>query len=198
MVLMAPKDENELRHMVYTAVQHNGPIAFRYPRGNGYGVTVDDELKALPIGKAEVLRKGSDLAIVAYGQPVMPALAAAEMLAEQGIEAAVINARFAKPIDEELLANLGANFTRILTVEEGALPGGFGDAILEFFHKHDDLVEPNIRCIALPDEFVDHGPQAMWRDRFNMSAEGIVRETKAHFPELFSTSDVLPAKGRRD
>jgi 1-deoxy-D-xylulose-5-phosphate synthase len=197
MVLMAPKDENELRHMVYTAVQHNGPIAFRYPRGNGYGVAIDDELKALPIGKAEVLRKGSDLAIVAYGQPVMPAVAAAEMLAELGIEAAVINARFAKPIDEELMANLGANFTRILTVEEGALPGGFGDAILEFFHKHDDLVEPNIRCIALPDEFVDHGPQAMWRDRFNMSAEGIVRETKAHFPELFSTSDVLPAKGRR-
>ncbi|MEO8288019.1 MAG: 1-deoxy-D-xylulose-5-phosphate synthase [Chloroflexota bacterium] len=188
MVLMAPKDENELQHMVYTAVQHNGPIAFRYPRGNGYGVTMDKELKALPIGKAEVVRKGSDVAIVAYGNPVNPALAAADMLAEQGIEAAVINARFAKPIDEELMANLGANFTRILTVEEGSLPGGFGDAVLEFFHSHDNLVQPKIRCIALPDVFVDHGPQAMWRDRFNMSSEGIVREVKKHFSDLFDAS----------
>ena len=134
-----------------------------------------------------MLRKGSDLAIVAYGNPVNPALAAAEILAEQGIEAAVINARFAKPIDEELLANLGANFTRILTVEEGAMPGGFGDAVLEFFHAHDNLVEPKIRCIGLPDEFVDHGPQAMWRDRFNLSAEGIVREVKHISPTCSKT-----------
>src|SRR5207237_2835465 len=106
MVLMAPKDENELRHMLYTAVQHNGPIAVRYPRGNGYGVSMDEPLHALPIGKAEVIRTGRDLAIVAYGHPVNAALAAADMLAEEGIEAAVINARFAKPLDEELLANL--------------------------------------------------------------------------------------------
>jgi len=198
MVLMASKDENELRQMVYTAVQHNGPIAFRFPRGNGYGVEMDDEFEALPIGKAEVLRKGSDLAIVAYGNPVMPSVAAAEILAQQGIEAAVINASFAKPIDEELLANLGANFKRILTVEEGALPGGFGDAVLEFFHKHDDLVEPTIRCVGLPDVFVDHGPQAFWRDRFNLSSEGIVREVEEHFPELFTAGDVLSKQAVRE
>lgn len=193
MVLMAPKDENELRHMVYTAVQHDGPIAFRYPRGNGYGVEMDDELQALPIGKAEVLRKGTDLAIVAYGNPVNAAMAAADMLAVDGIEAAVINARFAKPIDEELLANLGANFRRILTVEEGAIPGGFGDAVLEFFHSHDNLSEPKIHCIGLPDIFVDHGPQAMWRDRFNMSAEGIVREVKKHFSDLYLVQRTIVA-----
>ncbi|MBF6613247.1 MAG: 1-deoxy-D-xylulose-5-phosphate synthase [Chloroflexi bacterium] len=193
MVLMAPKDENELRHMVYTAVQHDGPIAFRYPRGNGYGVEMDDELQALPIGKAEVLRKGTDLAIVAYGSPVNAAMAAADMLAVDGIEAAVINARFAKPVDEELLANLGANFRRILTVEEGAIPGGFGDAVLEFFHSHDNLSEPKIHSIGLPDIFVDHGPQAMWRDRFNMSAEGIVREVKKHFSDLYLVQRTIVA-----
>lgn len=185
LVLMAPKDENELQHMVYTAVQHDGPIAFRYPRGNGYDVEMDEEFKLIPIGKAEVLRMGRDVALVAYGNPVNSALAAAEMLAKEGIEAAVINARFAKPIDEELFANLGANFSRILTVEEGSLPGGFGDAVLEFFHSHDELVMPKIHRIGMPDEFVDHGPQAMWRDRFNMTAEGIVREVKTHYPELF-------------
>jgi 1-deoxy-D-xylulose-5-phosphate synthase len=196
MVLMAPKDENELQHMVYTAVKHSGPIAFRFPRGNGYGVPLDEKLHTLPIGKAEVLRKGSDVAIVAYGNPVNSALAAAEMLASEGVEAAVINARFAKPLDEELLANLGANFTRIITVEEGSLQGGFGDAVLEFFHKHDNLVEPKIRCIALPDQFIDHGPQAHWRDRFNLSAEGIVREVKTHFADLFEERDTLARLSR--
>src|SRR5262249_11463655 len=132
MVLMAPKDENELRHMLYTAVKHDGPIAVRFPRGNGFGVAMDDELREIPIGKAEVLRMGQDLAIIAYGNPVNAALAAAEQLASEGVEAAVINARFAKPIDETLLAGLGSNFTRILTIEEGAKQGGFGDAVLEF------------------------------------------------------------------
>ena len=146
-----------------------------------------------------MVRKGSDLAIVAYGDPVYPSIAAAEMLAERGIEVAVINARFAKPIDEELLANLGTNFTRILTIEEGALPGGFGDAVLEFFHGHDNLVEPKIKCLGLPDEFVEHGPQAFWRDRLNLSAEGIVREVEKHFPDLFDTAKASArAKSRRD
>jgi 1-deoxy-D-xylulose-5-phosphate synthase len=129
---------------------------------------------------------------------VYPAIAAADLLAERGIEAAVINARFAKPLDEELLANLGTNFTRILTVEEGALPGGFGDAVLEFYHGHDNLVEPKIRCIGLPDQFVEHGPQAFWRDRFNLSAEGIVREVETHFADMFGADDRrLTTDGRR-
>jgi 1-deoxy-D-xylulose-5-phosphate synthase len=193
LVLMAPKDENELQHMVYTAVKHNGPIAFRYPRGNGYGVEMDEELQEIPIGKGEVLRAGRDVAIIAYGNPVNAALAAADMLAEQGIEAAVINARFAKPIDEEMLAGIGGNFSRILTVEEGSIPGGFGDAVLEFFHTHENLREPKIHCLGLPDYYIDHGPQAVWRDRCNLSAEGIVREVKKRFPDLYLLSPSVSA-----
>ncbi len=185
MVLMAPRDENELQHMIYTAIKHNGPIAVRYPRGNGFGVPLDEELHTIPIGKAEVLRTGRDIAIIAYGNPVNAALAAADMLAAEGIEAAVINARFAKPVDEELLAELAHNFDRVLTVEEGSIPGGFGDAVLEFFHAHHDLPEPKIHCIGLPDHFIEHGPQSLWRDRFNLSAEGIVRVVREQFCELF-------------
>jgi 1-deoxy-D-xylulose-5-phosphate synthase len=185
-VLMAPKDENELQHMVYTAVQHDGPSAFRYPRGNGYGVKMDKEFKAIPIGKGEVLRGGRDLAIVAYGNPVNAALAAADLLAKDGIDAAVINARFAKPLDEELLADLAHNFSRVLTVEEGCLMGGFGNAVLEFYNTQEDLSAPKIHRLGIPDEFVEHGPQAHWRDQFNLSTEGIVREVKAHFSDLFA------------
>lgn len=192
-VLMAPKDENELGHMLYTAIQHDGPIGFRFPRGNGYGVKMDEEFHTLPIGKAEVLRTGKDIAIIAYGSQVNPALAAAELLSEEGIEAAVINARFAKPIDEELLTNLAGNFSRVLTVEEGAIPGGFGDAVLEFYHSHHNLPMPKIHTLGLPDEFVEHGPQAMWRDRFNLSAEGIVREIKANFAEMYTSPRKLAA-----
>ncbi|MDQ6693478.1 MAG: 1-deoxy-D-xylulose-5-phosphate synthase [Chloroflexota bacterium] len=185
LVLMAPKDENELQHMVYTSVQHDGPIAFRYPRGNGYGVHMDEELHTIPIGKAEVLRTGRDVALVAYGNPVNAALAAAELLHKDGIECSVINARFAKPIDTELLRSVAANFSRVLTLEEGSLSGGFGDAVLEFLHGDDNLSQPEVHCVGLPDEFVDHGPQAMWRDRFNLSAEGIVREVQKHYPDLY-------------
>ncbi|HUP27202.1 MAG TPA: 1-deoxy-D-xylulose-5-phosphate synthase [Chloroflexia bacterium] len=186
-VLMAPKDENELQHMLFTAVKHDGPIAFRFPRGNGYGVKMDAEFQQIPIGKAEVLKGGRDIAIIAYGNPVNAAVEAAAILANEGIEAAVINGRFAKPIDEELLTDVANNFSRVITVEEGSLPGGFGDAVLEFYHAHHDLKEPRIHCIALPDLFVDQGPQSLWRDQFNMSAEGIVREVRQHFSDLYSS-----------
>ena len=198
MVLMAPKDENELQHMVYTAVKHNGPIGLRFPRGTGYGVPMDAEMQELPIGKAEVVRKGSDIALVAYGNPVNDALAAAEILAEQGIEAAVINARFAKPIDETLLANLGTNFDRILTIEEGIIPGGFGDAVLEFFHSHENLKVPQIHILGLPDHFIDHEPQALYRETFNLSAEGIVREVQKRFPDLHIVRPSIHAAARAE
>jgi 1-deoxy-D-xylulose-5-phosphate synthase len=183
MVLMAPKDENELQHMIYTGIQHDGPSAVRYPRGNGIGVELDTELHALPIGKAEVLRRGRDVAILAYGAMVYPALKAAELLAAEGIEAAVINARFAKPLDEGLLAGLATTYGRILTVEENVEAGGFGAAVLEFYANR-AADAPKVRVVGLPDHFIDHGPQAYWRDQFNLSAEGIVREVKLGFPEL--------------
>jgi 1-deoxy-D-xylulose-5-phosphate synthase len=184
MVVMAPKDENELQHMIYTGMRHNGPAAVRYPRGNGYGVAMDEELRELPIGKAEVLRCGRDVAILAYGATVYPALEAAEQLARDGIEAAVINARFAKPLDTELLADLSQTYSRILTVEEAVEAGGFGSAVLEFYANR-QAPAPVVKIVGLPDTFIDHGPQAMWRDKFNLSAEGIVREVKAGFPELY-------------
>lgn len=198
MVLMAPADENELQHMVYTACKYEGPIAFRYPRGNGYDVPMDEELQELPIGKAVVLREGRDIAILAYGNPVHAALAAAEMLAQDGIEAMVVNARFAKPLDEELLTSRISKFSRVLTVEEGAIPGGFGDAVAEFFHSQSGMKEPKIRMLGLPDEFIDHGPQALWRDRFNLSAEGIVREVQKQFPDLYHVPRKVAAGAAAD
>ncbi len=183
MVLMAPKDENELQHMVYTGLRHNGPAAVRYPRGNGYGVAMDPELHELAIGKAEVLREGADLAIVAYGDTVHPALEAADLLAQDGVEATVVNARFAKPLDVDLLAELGRTHSRILTVEEGVEAGGFGSAVLEFY-SHRAGTAPVVKVVGLPDVMIEHGPQSYWRDQFNLSAEGIVREVRAGFPKL--------------
>jgi len=193
LVLMAPKDENELQHMVYTGMRHAGPSGVRYPRGNGVGVQMDPDLRELPIGKAEVLRTGADLAIVAYGTPTYAALEAAEALAQDGIQATVVNARFAKPLDAELLAELGRTHSRILTVEEGVEAGGFGGAILEFYADR-AAPAPAVKIVALPDLFIDHGPQALWRDRFNLSAAGLMREIHAGFPELYRAPRVVAAQ----
>src|SRR6185295_14651496 len=131
-VLMAPKDENEFRHMLATMAAHSqGPIAVRYPRGSGLGVTMDPEPRPIPIGEAELLESGSDLVMVAYGTMVAPARAAAKLLAGVGVWAAVINARFAKPLDERLILEWAKRTGRVVTLEEAALPGGFGDAVLE-------------------------------------------------------------------
>ncbi|MBI4390038.1 MAG: 1-deoxy-D-xylulose-5-phosphate synthase, partial [Nitrospinae bacterium] len=131
MVVMAPKDENELRNMLKTAIYHPGPAALRYPRGSGLGVPFDPEIKTLEIGKGEVVREGIDLAIFAYGHTVQPTLEVADKLAEKGISAAVINARFAKPVDAELVLKYAALTHCVVTVEEHSLQGGFGSAVLE-------------------------------------------------------------------
>ncbi|MGI8587217.1 MAG: 1-deoxy-D-xylulose-5-phosphate synthase [Chloroflexia bacterium] len=183
-VCMAPKDENELQHMIYTGMRHNGPSAVRYARGNGFGVQMDPELVELPIGKAEILREGRDVAIVSYGISVYAALEAAEMLAKDGIEATVVNARFAKPLDEEMLTHLAATHSRILTTEESVEAGGFGSAVLEFYSTR-PAPAPVVKIVGLPDHFVDHGPQAYWRDIHNLSPAGIVREVRSGFPELY-------------
>jgi 1-deoxy-D-xylulose-5-phosphate synthase len=185
MVLMAPKDENELQHMVYTGMRHNGPSGVRYPRGNGFGVTMDAELRELPIGKAEVLREGADLVLFAYGTMTQVAEVAAERLAAEGIEATVVNARFVKPLDTDLLNRLSATHTRFLTIEEHVEAGGFGSAVLEYFSTRDEPA-PAVKIIGLPDLFIDHGPVAHWRDKFNLSADGVLREVRAAFPDLFA------------
>ncbi|MEI7554236.1 1-deoxy-D-xylulose-5-phosphate synthase [Candidatus Chlorohelix sp.] len=183
-VLMAPKDENELQHMLYTAVNYGlGPVAVRYPRGAGYGVAMDGEFKALPIGKGEVLRQGGDLAIVAYGSEVYPALEAATLLAEHGVEAEVINARFAKPLDEELLLDLARRHTRIVTVEEGSLIGGFGTGLLELLEQK-NMQNVTVRRLGIPDSFIDHGPQSLIREKLKLNALGIADRIRELYPEL--------------
>ncbi|HBB35167.1 MAG TPA: 1-deoxy-D-xylulose-5-phosphate synthase [Cyanobacteria bacterium UBA8803] len=156
MVIMAPKDEAELQRMVVTGVNYtDGPIAMRFPRGNGYGVPLMEEgWEPLPMGKGEILRNGDDLLLVGYGTMVYPAMQVAEILSEHGIEATVINARFVKPLDTELILPLAQRIGRVVTLEEGCLMGGFGSAVAEALLDH-DVVVPVMR-IGIPDQLVDH------------------------------------------
>ncbi|MDZ8137031.1 MAG: 1-deoxy-D-xylulose-5-phosphate synthase [Nostoc sp. DedQUE04] len=156
MVIMAPKDEAELQSMVVTGVNHtSGPIAMRYPRGNGYGVPLMEEgWEPLEIGKGEILRTGDDVLIVAYGTMVYPGMQAAEILSEHGIEATVINARFVKPLDTELILPLAKKIGRVVTLEEGCVMGGFGSAIAEALLDADILVP--VKRFGVPDVLVDH------------------------------------------
>jgi 1-deoxy-D-xylulose-5-phosphate synthase len=159
-VLMAPKDENELRRMLATMAAHDtGPIAVRYPRGAGVGVPLDpdiEKLEPLPIGQAELLRGGGDVVLAAYGTMVPVAMKTAALLSEAGVDAAVVNARFAKPLDERLLLEWARRVPRVVTLEEGAIPGGFGDAVLELFSRQ-PVPGLRARSFGVPDRFFDHG-----------------------------------------
>ncbi|MDP9320100.1 MAG: 1-deoxy-D-xylulose-5-phosphate synthase [Chloroflexota bacterium] len=185
-VLMAPKDEAELRQMVWTAVRYaergGGPIVFRYPRGTGVGAALDAPLAELPIGISETLRDGADVAILCYGTVVQGALSAAEALAADGIEATVVNARFAKPLDAERYLALAARVGRVLTVEEHVIAGGFGSAVSELFVEHGAKVE--LEIVGVPDEWVDHGAQKIWRKHFGLDAEGIAAAVRRRWPQL--------------
>lgn len=174
-VLMMPKDENEGQHMVKTAIDYNdGPIALRYPRGNGLGVEMDAEMKALPIGSWEVLREGSDAVILTFGTTIPMALKAAEQLAYQGIDVRVVNARFIKPMDEVMLHEIMQENLPILTIEESLLQGGFGSAVLEFaFDKKYRNVQ--IERIGIPDEFIEHGEVDLLLEEINVTAEEAVK-----------------------
>ena len=155
MVVMAPKDEAELQRMLVTGVQHNGPISMRYPRGNGYGVPLMEEgWEPLPIGKAEILRQGDDILLLGYGSMVYPAMQTAEILGEHGIEATVINARFAKPLDTELILPIARQMRRVVTLEEGCIMGGFGSAVAESLLDHEVMVP--VTRLGIPDLLVDH------------------------------------------
>ncbi len=187
MVVMAPKDECELQRMLWTALEIEGPVAIRYPRGSGVGVPLDEGRVTLPVGQAEVLRKGAggDLAILAIGSMVYPALEAADLLAAEGIEAAVVNARFVKPLDKAVLYGLARNFRRIVTVEENTLQGGFGSAVLEFYERKMLTRAHQFLRIGIPDRFVHHGSQQQVRDELNLSGPGIVRVIRRRFPDLW-------------
>jgi 1-deoxy-D-xylulose-5-phosphate synthase len=157
-VIMAPKDENELQHMLKTSIGHSGPISLRYPRGEGWGVEMDAEAQSLEVGKAELLREGTDLIIAAIGQPVIPALRAAQDLAPLGISAAVVNARFVKPLDRELLRDLLTRVPRLITVEDHVIAGGFGSAVVEFL-ADEGIAGVTVKRLGVPDGFVPHGTQ---------------------------------------
>ena len=190
MVIMAPKDENELQHMLKTALEYHGPAALRYPRGTGLGVPMDQELKLLSIGKGEVLQDGDDVVIIAIGNMVRPAQEAGERLKAGGISAAVVNARFVKPLDEELILRLAKMTGRIVTVEEHVLQGGFGSAVLECFENNRLSAVKTLR-IGLPDRFIEHGTQAVLRQKYGLDTDGIFASVR-DFVEKTSLKAVSP------
>ncbi|MFQ5586408.1 MAG: 1-deoxy-D-xylulose-5-phosphate synthase [Thermodesulfobacteriota bacterium] len=170
-VIMAPKDEEELRHLLYTAVRAGCPAVVRYPRGTCVGIEETRPMEELPIGKAEVLREGHDVTILATGAMVYPALEAAEAVGEEGIAAGVVNCRFIKPLDEELIVNLASRQTRLLTVEENALQGGFGSAVLELLEERG--ITGEVRRMGVPDRFIEHGSQQELRGLLGLDSRGI-------------------------
>jgi 1-deoxy-D-xylulose-5-phosphate synthase len=184
MKVMAPKDENELRHMLYTALYLDGPVAVRYPRGNGVGVELDPEFRMLPVGKAELLTPEEELtqaecAVLGYGNMVYPALQAVRELAEEdGIHAVAVNARWAKPLDEELILRLARTTRRVVTVEDHVVAGGFGSAVAELLQAHDQH-DVELKIIGLPDRFIEHGAPAILKELCGLSSghiKDVVRE----------------------
>ncbi len=176
MVLMAPKDEAELQRMVVTGVEYTGgPIAMRFPRGNGYGVPLMEEgWEPLEIGKGEILRQGDDLLIVGYGTMVNSGMQVAQILSEHGIEATVINARFVKPLDTDLIIPLAEKIGRVVTLEEGCLMGGFGSAVAEALLDANVVIP--VKRIGIPDELVDHATPEESKVGLGLTSEQIVND----------------------
>ncbi len=181
LTIMAPKDEAELQRMLVTGVNYTaGPIAMRYPRGSGIGVPLMEEgWDGLEIGKAEILRHGDDLLLLGYGSMVYPALQAAEILKEHGIHATVVNARFVKPLDTELIVPLAQRIGKVVTLEEGCLMGGFGSAVIEALMDHNVLVP--VKRIGVPDTLVDHATPAESMAELGMTTPQIADQIRAAF-----------------
>lgn len=179
MTIMAPKDENELRHMLKTALSFNGPISVRYPRGSGVGVDITEPMHELPIGKAEVLRDGTELCFWAIGSMVQSAVQAADKLKEQGIDAGVVNMRFAKPLDKELLIEHAKRYGKIVTLEEGVLAGGVGSEVLEILDDAGLLQQCAVLRLGIPDEFVTHGDKKLLFRDLGLDTDAIVQKAAA-------------------
>jgi len=169
---MAPKDENELQHMLFSAMHYSLPVAIRYPRGSGAGVPLDQVLQVIPYGSAEVVRKGmAPVAIIAAGNMVARAVLAAELLAHEGVEVNVVNARFIKPLDRSVILPLAMN-GRIFSVEDNVLQGGFGTALLELLEEEGISADSLVR-IGYPDSYIEQGEQAELYERYCLTPEGI-------------------------
>lgn len=190
MVVMAPKDENELCRMLVTALSHDGPIALRYPRGNAIGVPLDPDPQPIPIGQAEIVAHGDDVLILAVGRMVNEALKASVRLLEKNFHATVVNCRFIKPLDTRLLLELCTDFDHILTVEENALQGGFGSAVLELLS--DNGIQPRrLKRLGLPDRFVEHGSQSLLLAKCQLDSKGIAQAAMEMIDKP-SVDEILP------
>ena len=174
MIVSAPRNENELQHLLLTATRAGHPMAIRYPRSLGTGEVLESELRELPIGKGETLRAGGDLSIVAIGSAVAPACAASEELMRKGVDTTVINARFAKPLDCDLIAETAERTERLIVVEENVRSGGFGSTVAQFLQEKD--IKTAVQCINIPDIFVEHGPQSILRGKYNLDDAGIAKQ----------------------
>ncbi|MDD9821145.1 MAG: 1-deoxy-D-xylulose-5-phosphate synthase [Nitrospira sp.] len=183
MVIMAPADENELQHMVKSCISCNRPVAVRYPRGASLGVDMDPVPEVLPLGKGVLLREGTDIALVAIGVMVHKAVEAAERLEQEGISAAVMNARFVKPLDGELLGDVARHVKCLLTIEESSVMGGFGSAVLEWLSEEEMMHVPT-KCVGLPDRFIEQGPQELLREHYSLTADGIYQHAKRLFAQV--------------
>jgi 1-deoxy-D-xylulose-5-phosphate synthase len=186
-VLMAPKDEREMRDMMLTAIEHPGPAAIRYPRGNGFGVDISEAPMQIEIGKAEILRgetDGGDIAILAYGSMVYPAVEAAKRLERDGVKSTVINARFVKPLDSELIIALARSMRLIVTVEDAYLAGGFGSAVLELLEENGLSDKVKVVRLGVPDRIVTHGDPKLLLAKFGLDSDGI-------YSKIIETREVL-------
>jgi 1-deoxy-D-xylulose-5-phosphate synthase len=190
LVVAAPKDGHELRRMLATAVSHDGPIAVRYPRGSVADTGSDEALEQIPLGKSEVLVEGEDILILAIGNTVEPAVDASQLLLEANINACVINARFVKPLDVDTILPRVREIKRVLTVEENAVAGGFGSAVLEAL-TNAGVEGTKFTMLGIPDTFIEHGTQAALRKRLGLDAEGIARKALAMVDQKAATSDAL-------
>jgi 1-deoxy-D-xylulose-5-phosphate synthase len=194
MVVMAPKDENELQHMMKTCLQHEGPASVRYPRGVSLGVKMDAEPKALPVGQGEVLKEGTDVALVAIGVTVWEAFKAAERLEQEGISTAVVNGRFVKPLDGNLIGDVAKKVRYVVTVEEGSRMGGFGSAVLEALSDL-GLTHLRTKVLGLPDWYIEQGPQDLLRERYGLTADGIYESVKALLAQEVTGSEPATMRG---
>ena len=178
-VLCAPKDEGEMRDMLYTIIEHPAPAAIRYPRGSGFGVDISAPPKKIEIGKGEILREGvGEVAIIAYGSMVYPAVQAAEILEKDGIAATVVNARFVKPLDAELILKLVNANRVIITVEEAYLAGGFGSAVMELLEENNLLDKVKVVRMGVPDRIITHGDPKLLLAKYGLDADGIYQKVK--------------------
>ena len=191
MVVMAPKDENELRRMLLTALENDGPAALRYPRGSGTGAIFENPIRPLEIGKGEILKEGEDVLILAIGRSVCEALDAYSEMTREGISATIVNCRFVKPLDIDLISDWARKIPRIITVEENIRQGGFGSAVLEALYDA-GITGFQLERIGIADKFVEHGPQAVLRSKYGVDAEAIVHSAKQLMASAASSDTQWP------